>query len=1035
MYGNFTLNPGQSWTLIITGVINQNTCLSTSWLTPISTLNVAQLFSSNHPTLTDTATFACSPVPTIDKKQKVGNGVFTDNQITVSLWDTITYQIVVSNIGNTATSNATLTDLLPNGLQYISQTSTTTTTFSQAPVWGSTQLTFSNISLAAGQSEVITILAQVIGNGIGNLYTNQATLEFFWPYQSVQDNVTAVRLFGANVQFTKSLLGPTSYQAGDTIHFSLQLTNNGPDTISDITIQDIRPENCVDFTNHTVTPSTTMFAITNNPYARTLPSLQAWNSILLNLYGTINGNAGCAGTHYNTWNASYTLNGNQYTIQRVVSFIIVEPSVSLEKTVNLSQANIGDVLTYTLSYENTGNSPFTSFSITDTLPSNVNYGGVVSSTHTPSNSTVNWSTIVWHFIGTTLNAGQWWQIVFTGIITDNSPNTAVNNAEICVWTICDSDDATTTILAPTCGNLTATDGTVALVQNNSVWLEFVCTTADGQAADITIDCGNGDSSSIFGSTMSYTCNYTDNNIGNTYPVTCSVDGQTNSQCQDVVIVDEPFLAQCGNGIREWYEQCDITSSSYADGVINGYPAIGQWLDNGITSAPNYLEWSYCQSCSIQSLDDPFVYQPPACWGLNTNISASKWEILPFWRELEIDEDRLTSSYNCVEPNSIPAETLECDFAVYKNMFENPVYTRTTNCYEDEWNDVLFDYFETAYAAHIQNAVGKYYFPLGEAIQEFGEYKLILEAVRYDYCDDNANKLPDTMVVQRVCEVNFAATRPYYLQRNAFGGTQQTSNIDLSDFYTLDGDPILNTTDLADIMVLDESYYNGWIDITQLMDELINKYSTLAVEVTSQSILNLFNLWAWVTISKVPWQQVYIFKWSNNNDRIVLNELNSFTEPFTMIVRDMDLVVKWSITQSNGLFVVKNGKVSFAEPDTNRCVARQVVNWLFVTNNGFGVEDNWLTINNSLGSERCNEWWLTIRWALIGPWIQDLVNQRRSHLNHWFRVESFSESAIRRERRNEILAGAAVLIEFNPSLIDQLPPGLDSFTTLLDVYRQ
>ena len=50
--------------------------------------------------------------------------------------------------------------------------------------------------------------------------------------------------------------------------------------------------------------------------------------------------------------------------------------------------------------------------------------------------------------------------------------------------------------------------------------------------------------------MSYTCNYTDNNIGNTYPVTCSVDGQTNSQCQDVVIVDEPFLAQCGNGIRE-----------------------------------------------------------------------------------------------------------------------------------------------------------------------------------------------------------------------------------------------------------------------------------------------------------------------------------------------------------------------------------------------------------------------------------------------------------------------------------------------------
>jgi hypothetical protein len=68
------------------------------------------------------------------------------------------------------------------------------------------------------------------------------------------------------------------------------LTNNGPDTINTITIQDIWPENCVDFTSHTITPNTASFTITNNPYARTLPTLTAGNSILLNLYGTINGN-------------------------------------------------------------------------------------------------------------------------------------------------------------------------------------------------------------------------------------------------------------------------------------------------------------------------------------------------------------------------------------------------------------------------------------------------------------------------------------------------------------------------------------------------------------------------------------------------------------------------------------------------------------------------------------------------------------------------------------------------------------------------
>jgi hypothetical protein len=63
-----------------------------------------------------------------------------------------------------------------------------------------------------------------------------------------------------------------------------------------------------------------------------------------------------------------------------------------------------------------------------------------------------------------------------------------------------------------------------------------------------------------------------------------------------------------------------------------------------------------------------------------------------------------------------------------------------------------------------------------------------------------------------------------------------------------------------------------------------------------------------------------------------------------------------------------------------------------------------------------------------------MDNRRSHLNDWFEVDSNIETAIKRERRNEIFEGAALLIEYNPDLWSDLPPGAESFTQTLDVYR-
>lgn len=72
---------------------------------------------------------------------------------------------------------------------------------------------------------------------------------------------------------------------------------------------------------------------------------------------------------------------------------------------------------------------------------------------------------------------------------------------------------------------------------------------------------------------------------------------------------------------------------------------------------------------------------------------------------------------------------------------------------------------------------------------------------------------------------------------------------------------------------------------------------------------------------------------------------------------------------------------------------------------------------------------------MGDNIDTLVASRRSQLNDRFYIKSTVPTAVKIERRNEVFNGAAVLIEYSPSLRSALPPGASEFTKALDVYKQ
>jgi hypothetical protein len=535
--------------------------------------------------------------------------------------------------------------------------------------------------------------------------------------------------------------------------------------------------------------------------------------------------------------------------------------------------------------------------------------------------------------------------------------------------------------------------------------------------------------------MVHNCTYNANQAPNTYTAQCFVNNtnSTPTSCQTNITLSQWSFNICGNGIVEWYEQCDLPNGT----LVNNF------LDNGFTPTPNNIQnMGYtCQNCALVWGTIP--YQPPMCFYSNTTISVQRGEILPFRWDLDKSVNtNLTAGITCSQVNSIPVGTMQCTFSFYAPNELNPgshIAQFTTPCFGNSWgDDSYFNFFKNTFTDS-NNAFGRYQWTLPSNLSRYGEYKVRLDRVEYKYCDQNLQFIANPQIVDRVCEVNFAVTRPYLVQKSAFSNVPQTTTIDIADFYAMNGSSMKDMTDLSQIMVLNASTYAINPNTNLLLHDFVSKYKQLAVTISSSEISNLFSSAGQVKVSKVPGQQIYIFEKQSANQgatRITLRQMQNLTTPFTMIVDGMDLVIQGSITNANGMFLVKWGKISFQEPSTNTCAARQIVNGVFITDQWFGIDDPQFLINNTFGKPWCNEGGLTVRWVLVGQNINQLVAQRRSHLNTWFQIQNPNNAAaLRAERRNKIFDGAALLIEYNPALRNSMPPGMSEFTQVLDVYKQ
>ncbi len=538
--------------------------------------------------------------------------------------------------------------------------------------------------------------------------------------------------------------------------------------------------------------------------------------------------------------------------------------------------------------------------------------------------------------------------------------------------------------------------------------------------------------------LSAICEYDKDWIYHPY---CKVNDRSNDSCEARVEVDKnDEFPICWDWILEDWEECDLYWNDEEAKLIDKYWHLEDRND------PNYYDSRYassdtkkyyCNACSIyQENTETPVVTPPNCNYTDVPVSIQKWEKLPFWWDIWAD-NIVDDSSECNNWNDwkVVKDSMKCTFKIYRKWYENytaPYLTITLPCdnkkwsFEDEMIKTLADSIEPifpGYTNSIRYAFGNYLFDTNKwKNTTYWEYKISLDHIDYEYCEDwNV----ESSTLKNVCQSNFVLTKPYLIQKWA---TTTLSDTSLNDFYDIEWNRIVDTLNLNKIKTTQLSYYDKWWEINAVVNRLFDKFDNDNYTVSTQK--------DWITIKKVKWKNIFIM-WNWWNDLVTYVDSNPSSTPITVLVK-WNLIIKWPIVTPT-MFVVK-WKVGFRSVDCNK---DQIINWIIIAQDWFmSIVDlyneywnsNYVTnYNVSLDKPRCMKWWLKVKWLMVWKNIENILKNKRAHLNDWFHHSDLSQT-LKEERINEIYDWASVLIEHNPNLWLNLPPWAAYIKDTLKTWR-
>ena len=306
----------------------------------------------------------------------------------------ITYTISLANLGNTTANNVVVTDIIPPG---------TTIVPNSIFIGGALQLGADpSTGLQVGSIPAggfTTIVFQISANGLPspNPIQNSASLQYNFiadpnlpvVVKNATSNIVTTQINTANIVATK-LTSTNFADVGDVILYATILTNNGNIPASNVTFTDVIPAGTL-FIPNTVT-------INNVPIANANPA----NGIFI---GTIGANSSRTVafqvlvptipavnpiTNQSSTTFQYTYDPSKPAVMQMVASNTVQTtinnaSIAATKSADKQFANVNDIITYTTTLTNSGNTLASNIVFTDAIPSGTSF--------IPNSVTVNGTTL------------------------------------------------------------------------------------------------------------------------------------------------------------------------------------------------------------------------------------------------------------------------------------------------------------------------------------------------------------------------------------------------------------------------------------------------------------------------------------------------------------------------------------------------------------------------------------------------------------------------------------------------------------------
>ncbi|MFC1575693.1 Ig-like domain-containing protein, partial [Gemmatimonadota bacterium] len=301
--------------------------------------------------------------------------VGTDLQVTKTVdkavaieGDTLTYTVQVTNLSTLDATGVQIQDDLTGGVTFLAATPTSGTYDAPTGLWDVG-------GVAAGATHTLTLLVTVNQGALGQTIQNTASVSAVDQVDTDPANdseVVSTTIEGPDISLTKEV--DTAFPGEtETITYRVIATNLGPQRATDVVIQDVLPAQ-VTYVSHT--PSSGTFDSGTGDWS--LPEVPAGQVDTLLI--TVQVNAGTFAqtvTNTATLTQIYQTDGNPSDNSAPVSFDVYGADLEVQKIVDVTTAQEGNPLVFTITVTNNGFSNATGVQLADTLPTGVVFSEVM----------------------------------------------------------------------------------------------------------------------------------------------------------------------------------------------------------------------------------------------------------------------------------------------------------------------------------------------------------------------------------------------------------------------------------------------------------------------------------------------------------------------------------------------------------------------------------------------------------------------------------------------------------------------------------